>query len=82
MMPVDTTSGNYKLPLDPLPRPPYQSVRQHVCQVCGKSFSRNLHLENHLRIHTGAKPFSCSICGKLFNVKGNLKAHMVLHLNS
>ncbi|NP_001119897.1 uncharacterized protein isoform X1 [Danio rerio] len=49
------------------------------CSQCGKSFSREGHLESHMRIHTGETPFTCKQCGKRFNQKGNLYSHMKIH---
>ena len=54
-------------------------VRKFTCTLCNKAFVRRLHLENHMRAHTGHKPFKCSICQKGFTQKSHIKIHERLH---
>ncbi|KAL1435987.1 hypothetical protein MTO96_010746 [Rhipicephalus appendiculatus] len=53
--------------------------RNPGCATCGKSFSQKVHLENHVRIHTGERPFSCHVCGKAFRRKEHIGRHMKTH---
>jgi uncharacterized Zn-finger protein len=53
--------------------------KPYECDICGKVFSQNHHLQNHIRIHTGDKPYKCKICGKGFSQNSNLQRHIRLH---
>lgn len=52
---------------------------KHACEVCKKTFKTQNILRQHMRIHTGDKPFVCDICTKAFSQMASLKYHLATH---
>uniref|UniRef100_A0A3P9A5J7 C2H2-type domain-containing protein n=1 Tax=Esox lucius TaxID=8010 RepID=A0A3P9A5J7_ESOLU len=51
----------------------------HACALCGRSFPLLSSLSQHMRRHTGEKPYKCPYCDHRVAQKGSLKAHIRSH---
>ena len=71
-------------PNKPVPNSPMKgrpAKPGHVCVYCRKSLNSMAHLKEHIRTHTGEKPYTCCYCNKRFAQKGNMQTHIrKLHL--
>ncbi|XP_063545387.1 zinc finger protein 93-like [Cydia strobilella] len=53
--------------------------KRHICEFCNKEYKYRAGLTNHIRTHTGAKPYSCNICPKTFSDCAVLVRHRRMH---
>ena len=51
----------------------------NTCEFCGENFDLVEELKNHVKIHSGDRPYSCKICYRDFTHRHNLKRHMMSH---
>lgn len=51
--------------------------KTHVCDICGKRFSRKFNLNTHIKcVHSDEKDYVCSFCKRAFNHSSNLRKHI------
>lgn len=50
----------------------------YACMHCGKTFTCRTHLDRHVRVHTGERPFGCPHCHYKASQKGSVKRHILM----
>ncbi|KFM57118.1 Zinc finger and BTB domain-containing protein 8A, partial [Stegodyphus mimosarum] len=58
-----------------MPKTKTVSAPRFFCIFCPKGFHQKTHLKNHIRVHTGERPFKCEICFRCFKRSDSLKYH-------
>lgn len=54
----------------------------YACRSCPYTTNNKVHMETHVRKHTGERPFACSQCGRLFSDRCNLRRHERKHADT
>ena len=48
----------------------HEGLKKHKCEECGKSFSQDIGLKNHIEsVHEGLKKYQCNFCDKPLSSK-------------
>lgn len=50
-----------------------------MCDMCGKTFTQKVNMQQHVKHHNGERPHSCDKCGKSFAEKSHLARHYSFH---
>ena len=51
----------------------------HACPYCSYVTPKKSHMIEHIRVHTGERPFACTQCPYRGATNGKLRKHLVTH---
>lgn len=71
-----TETGKGLAKINPKIKQKGRQKKDHVCEFCGRVFTKSSHLVQHELTHVAEKPFKCSDCGKDFWYKASLIGHV------
>ena len=57
----------------------HDKIKDHMCDICCKTFATTQNLTHHQKVHNGEKLFPCHICGKSYQTKEYLSIHTRIH---
>uniref|UniRef100_A0A8D0L4R6 C2H2-type domain-containing protein n=1 Tax=Sphenodon punctatus TaxID=8508 RepID=A0A8D0L4R6_SPHPU len=55
------------------------AIKMYTCETCDYISVHSGNFKQHLRIHTGEKPYRCGHCALAFRTSGHLKRHLITH---
>merc|ERR1719228_1001715 len=54
-------------------------TKLHVCEFCGRQFTKKKDLQTHVKTHNELLPFPCTECPEKFGTRSKLKIHEKIH---
>lgn len=61
-------------------RSPGSDQKTYSCGFCRKAFLFKSKYQEHLPVHTSARPFECNLCARTYKYKYDLRVHLRSHL--
>lgn len=57
----------------------FKSIERHKCTYCTRGFPFKYLLDQHVRTHTGERPYVCDVCKACFANVSNFNMHKRIH---